>query len=82
MVRRVRRTTGAVTTLANSEVRSNAPTAPNSGPTGWATLTSGAPGSVMSHLMDTLSYYYYVQINLERADPAVPLSVMGVHLIN
>jgi hypothetical protein len=82
VVRRIRRTTGAVTTLANSEVRSNAPNAPNSGPTGWATHTSGSPGNVMNHLMDLVNYYYYVQINLERTDPGVPLSVMGVHLID
>ncbi len=81
-LRRVRRTDGHVATLRNGEVGSNQPTAPNSGPNGWATHQSGAPGQVLNHSLDLANFYYYVQINLRRTDPSVPLAVMGVHLVN
>ena len=81
-IRRVRRSDGRVETLANGDVSSNDSTAVNSGPDGWATHQSGAQGSVLNHVLDLEKFYYYVQINLIRADVAVPLGVMGVHLIN
>lgn len=81
-VRRVRRSDGYVATLLNGDVSSNDSNAPNSGPTRWATHQSGTSGRVMNHAPDTLNYYYYIQINLKRTDPNVPLAVMGVHLIN
>jgi hypothetical protein len=81
-VRRVRRSDGHVATLDNGDVSSNDSTAPNSGPSGWETHQSGSPGNVLSHTVDLEDFYYYVQINLTRSDAAVPLAVMGVHLIN
>jgi hypothetical protein len=82
VIRRVRRSDGHVATLENGGVSSNATAAPNSGPTGFATHQSGAPGNVLSHVVDLDNFYYFVQINLKRTDAAVPLAVMGVHLIN
>jgi hypothetical protein len=82
VIRRVRRSDGYVATLLNGDVSSNDSSAPNSGPAGWATHQSGTPGRVLSHSPDLLNYYYYVQINLKRTDPNVPLAVMGAHLIN
>ncbi|MGH8575568.1 MAG: hypothetical protein ACREXJ_01315 [Gammaproteobacteria bacterium] len=81
-IRRVRRSDGHVATLPNGDVSSNDSNAVNSGPNGWATHQSGAPGSVLNHVLDLENFYYYVQINLKRTDAAVPLGVMGVHLIN
>lgn len=81
-IRRVRRSDGSVATLTNGGVSSNDPNAINSGPTGWATHQSGAPGNVLNHVLDLEKFYYYVQINLKRTDAAVPLAAMGVHLIN
>jgi hypothetical protein len=81
-IRRVRRTDGHVATLTNGQVSSNHSEAPNSGPSGWATHQSSSPGQVLDHALDLQNYYYYVQINLIRSDAAVPLGVMGVHLIN
>jgi hypothetical protein len=82
VIRRVRRSDGQVATLENGNVSSNAATAANSGPTGFATHQSGSTGSVLSHVIDLENFYYFVQINLKRTDAAVPLAVMGVHLIN
>lgn len=81
-LRRVRRSDGHVETLRNGAVSSNDANAANSGPDGWATHQSGAPGNVLSRSIDLADFYYYVQINLRRQDAAVPLAVMGVHLIN
>lgn len=81
-IRRVRRSDGHVATLPNGDVSSNDSNAVNSGPTGWATHQSGAPGRVLNHVLDLDKFYYYVQINLRRTDAAVPLAAMGVHLIN
>ncbi len=82
VIRRVRRSDGHVATLPNGKVSSNDSNAVNSGPTGWATHQSGAPGRVLNHVLDLDSFYYYVQINLKRTDANVPLAVMGVYLIN
>lgn len=81
-IRRVNRSNGNVATLTNGQVSSNDASAPNSGPTGWATHQSGSPGNVLNHVVDLGDFYYYVQINLQRTDAAVPLGVIGVHLIN
>ena len=82
VIRRIRHSDGHVATLPNGDVSSNDTNATNSGPNGWATHQSGSPGNVLSHAIDAANFYYYVQINLQRADPAVPLGAMGVHLIN
>ncbi len=81
-IRRVRRSDGHVAALANSTVSSNDSNAANSGPSGWATHQSGAPGNVIQQGMDLDKYYYYVQIALKRTDSAVPLAVMGAYIIN
>ena len=81
-IRRVRKSDGHVASLPNGEVSSNGPGAVNSGPNGWATHQSGAPGNVLNHTLDLRNFYYYVQINLKRTDPTVPIGVIGVHLIN
>lgn len=81
-IRRVKKSNGSVATLRNGTVSSNDSNAVNSGPTGWVTHQSGSPGRVLSHVLDLDNYYYYVQINLKRTDAAVPLGVLGVHLIN
>jgi hypothetical protein len=80
-LRRIRRTDGHVATVDNGEVSSNDAAAPISGPSGWATHQSSTPGHVLTHILDLDNYYYYVQIGLSRSDPAIPLGVMGVHLI-
>ena len=82
VIRRVRRSDGHVESLANGGLSSNDSNAPNSGPTGFVTHTSGSPGNVLNHRVDLQDFYYFVQINLKRTDAAVPLAVMGVHLIN
>lgn len=81
-IRRVKRSDGHIETLRNGDVSSNDSNAVNSGPTGWATHQSGAPGAVLGHVLDLDKFYYYVQINLRRTDAAVPLGAMGVHLID
>jgi len=81
-MRRVRKSDGHVETLPNSEVSSNDSNAFSSGPDGWITHTSGSPGHVINHTLNLTNFYYYVQINLKRTDPAVPIGVMGVDLIN
>jgi len=81
-IRRVRRSNGHVESLPNGSVSSNDSNAVNSGPSGWATHQSGAPGRVLNHVIDLDNFYYYVQINLKRTDANVPLAVMGVYLIN
>jgi hypothetical protein len=81
-LRRVRRSDGHIATLPNGGVSSNHVSAPNSGPSGWVTHQSGSPGNTLDHVLDLENFYYYVQINLQRSDDAVPLGVMGVHLIN
>ena len=66
VLRRVRRSDGYVATVLRGDVSSNDTDAPNSGPIGWATHQSGTAGRVLSHSMDLLNYYYYVQINLKK----------------
>lgn len=73
---------GQVETVPRSEVSSNDPGAPNSGPNSWATHQSGAPGAVMNHTVDLENFYYYVQINLIRTNTVTKLGAIGVHLID
>jgi hypothetical protein len=78
VLRRVRKSSGAVASLTTSQIRSNTSSAPISGATGWATHRS----SLINHVMDTVNYYYYVQINLSRIDTFTPVAAMGVQLTN
>jgi hypothetical protein len=80
-LRRVRMSDGHVESLQNGIVSSNDPSAPNRGPTRWATHQSAKPGKTINHVMDLVHYYYYVQITLKRNGGA-PLAIMGVYLTN
>lgn len=80
-LRRVRRSNGAVETLPNSLVSSNSTTAPNSGPTGWATHQSATAGNTIPGGFEFDKFYYYVHITMKQRGTG-PLAVMGVFLQN
>jgi hypothetical protein len=68
--------------VPNGNVSSNAPDAPPSGGSGWATHKSNSsPVSMYTfHNFNPDINFYYVQITLERNNPNSSCQAMGVFL--
>ena len=82
--RAVNKKTGHVKDL--EKFSSNSRGAPNSGPKGFATygepvLNTGKPNHGLNHNLSFQKNFYYLQITIERKNPKVPVSVMGVSLL-
>lgn len=78
-LKRVKWTTGNIGNVENILTVSSR-NGPNSGPTGWTSVSSLDLAHPVRHQPDFAHYYYYIQINLIREDPAVPIGALGVGL--